>query len=207
MGTTTLGEIATEQPKQGFPGGENELEPDEKPLRADARRNRERIIAVAREAFIDEGADVQMEEIAKRASVGVGTLYRNFPTKDALFGEVVRSQMARFIDNLAAVLEEENTLLAFRALVFTWAEDAARHAGLREMFTEFPGARHCDNENTRYNTLVASFLDRAHREGHVRSDITVADFRALMCGLSGAVAAGGDWKRCAEVILDGLSPT
>ncbi|NUS74055.1 MAG: TetR/AcrR family transcriptional regulator [Corynebacteriales bacterium] len=207
MGTTTLENMSTEQRKRQDVVGNSQLPSvDEKPLRADARRNRERIIAVARAAFIDEGADVQMEEIAKRAGLGVGTLYRNFPTKDALFGEVMRDQMARIVDALALALEDENTDLAFRALVLTWAEDAAKHIGLREMVAEFPDATACAGQSARYNELMEVFLERAHREGHIRSDITVVDFRGLMCGLAASIAIGADWKRCAEVILSGLKP-
>ena len=67
-----------------------------RPLRADARRNRERILEAARETFSEYGTEAQMDEIARRAGVGVGTLYRHFPTKDVLVGELVRIKLSDF---------------------------------------------------------------------------------------------------------------
>src|SRR5688572_33033457 len=69
-----------------------------KPLRADARRNRERIVAAARAAFAEYGLDAQMDEIARRAELGVGTLYRHFPTKDALVAALVEARMSRMAE-------------------------------------------------------------------------------------------------------------
>jgi AcrR family transcriptional regulator len=72
------------------------VEPAVVRMRADARRNRERILDAARATFSEHGADAQMDEIARRAGVGVGTLYRHFPTKDQLVGELVRIKLADF---------------------------------------------------------------------------------------------------------------
>ncbi len=75
--------------------------PDARPLRADARRNRERIIEAAREVFAEYGGLAQIDEIARRAECGIGTVYRNFPNKDALIGELMRLKFERLAERAA----------------------------------------------------------------------------------------------------------
>ena len=76
-------------------------------MRADARRNRDRILAAAREAFAEYGSETQMDDIARRAGVGVGTLYRHFPTKDALTSELVKIKLAAFAERARAKFEDD----------------------------------------------------------------------------------------------------
>ena len=78
-------------------------------MRADARRNRERILQAARELFASDQPDVQMDDIARRAGVGVGTVYRHFPDKEALMGELVRERFGLFNENLRTALADERT--------------------------------------------------------------------------------------------------
>src|ERR1700685_2378510 len=80
----------------------------ERPLRADARRNRARIIEAARELFAGEQPNVQMDDIARHARVGVGTVYRHFPDKEALMGELVRQRFELFTENLRHALTDEH---------------------------------------------------------------------------------------------------
>ena len=85
----------------------SELLHTERPMRADARRNRARILAAARELFASEEPDVQIDDVARRAGVGVGTVYRHFPDKEALMGELVRERFGIFNERLRAALAEE----------------------------------------------------------------------------------------------------
>ena len=102
-------------------------------LRADARRNRERILESAREAFAEGGADAQMDDVARRAGVGVGTVYRHFPTKEALVAEIVRQKFRIMGENARAALEYEGEPFGvFADLLRTNAEFCARDAGIQE---------------------------------------------------------------------------
>ncbi len=96
----------------------------ERPLRADARRNRARIIDAARELFAGEQPNVQMDDVARQAGVGVGTVYRHFPDKDALMGELVRERFVLFNVRLRAALAEERSG-PFEALADALRDNAA----------------------------------------------------------------------------------
>src|SRR5947209_10180827 len=113
---------------------ETHAEPEtERPQRADARRNRERILEGARSAFAEFGADAQMDDVARRSGVGVGTVYRHFPTKEALLVELVRQKFRLFADRARQALEDGGD--AFEALVDLMranAETAARDAASQQ---------------------------------------------------------------------------
>jgi len=178
----------------------------ERALRADARRNRERILAAARAAFAEDGADVQMESIARRAEVGIGTLYRNFPTKQALISEISRQWVTDGADRVAQALENPDPWAGVVETVRGGAAAMARDMGLRHTFGELVAGEVCPQESARMRAGVAALVDRAHAAGAIRADITVDDLQALMCGLSAAIARGGEWYRYADVILAGLRP-
>src|SRR5687767_3365574 len=93
-----------------------------KPLRADARRNREKVMAAARGAFAEHGSEAQMDEIARRAEVGVGTVYRHFPTKEALCGALIEDTFARLADEARAALDEADAWAALTGLLWAAGE-------------------------------------------------------------------------------------
>src|SRR3954470_19044082 len=101
---------------------------ESKPLRADARRNRAAIVKAARKVFSDKGQDAQMDDIARRAKVGVGTVYRHFPTKEALLEELVRESFRELAELWLAELERPDAWDAFVELMWRSAE---LHAGDR----------------------------------------------------------------------------
>src|SRR5919201_5964724 len=105
---------------------------DERPLRADARRNRERILQAARFAWAEHGASVQIDDVARSAGVGVGTVYRHFPTKDALIEALVAEKFRVTTENIRAALEIEDPWESFCAALRTNAEVMAADAGLRD---------------------------------------------------------------------------
>jgi AcrR family transcriptional regulator len=175
-------------------------------MRADARRNHERVLAAAREVFSEEGAGVQIEAIARRAGVGVGTLYRHFPTKEALIRELGRHLAAQCAEDAAAALEMEDPWDSIAWLVHRNAQGMARDAGLRETFASVRLKDDCPFEAAHLEGGVGALLDRAQRAGVVRKDLDVDDFQALMCGLSATIERGVDPARYADLLLDALRP-
>jgi AcrR family transcriptional regulator len=175
-----------------------------KPLRADARRNRERILEAGRDAFIDRGQDVQMDEIAQRAGVGVGTLYRHFPTKEALVMELVHQSVQTCIVSTVQALDHEDPWAAVEWLIRDHARNMSSNRGLRDALAgiKFQDDNPWDDPELR--AQAASVIERAQRAGAMRADITVDDWQALMCGLSAAIAYGGDAERLVEFALAGL---
>jgi AcrR family transcriptional regulator len=175
-------------------------------MRADARRNRERILEAARAAFKEEGAGVQIEAVARRAGVGVGTVYRHFPTKEALIRELGRHLAARCAEDAARALEMADPWESVAWLVHRNAEAMARDVGLRETFASVHLQDDCPFEAAELEGGIEALLDRARRAGVVRPDLTTDDFQALMCGLSATMERGVDPARYADFVLDGLRP-
>ncbi len=195
-----------------------ELE-NERPLRADARRNRERIIEAARELFAGERPNVQMDEVAHRAGVGVGTVYRHFPDKEALMGELVRQRFDLFNENLRQALAGEHTgaladehtgafaalAAALRANVVSVAEDAATRfafmSGGERVFA------HAASEMEEFMLLASELVRRAHLAGELRDDFQASDIPMVMCGICATIDVskpGWDWQRHLTLILHGM---
>ncbi|MTD59339.1 TetR/AcrR family transcriptional regulator [Amycolatopsis pithecellobii] len=153
-------------------------------LRADARRNRDQIIAAAKVMFTEDGPEVPMEEIARRAGVGVGTLYRRFPDREALIRAVAQSNFADVLaDAKAAETEEPTAWDAFVRLV-------GRSLALR-LTLQFPlwslgmwEAMRDDLEITRFRDEILAILDRivvsAQQEGALRPDVGSGDVAVLV---------------------------
>ena len=189
------------------------VEPAAVRMRADARRNRERILDAARATFSEHGSEAQMDEIARRAGVGVGTLYRHFPTKDVLVGELVRIKLTDFAARARAKFEEdERPWESFADLLREQAELAARDAAQQRMIFAFSQealeeARPTITELTAANQAL---IDRAKAAGVIREDVVVDDVRVLMCGLGSIMAADAlgvmpyDWRRHLEFVLAGM---
>jgi AcrR family transcriptional regulator len=179
-----------------------------RPLRADARRNRRRVLDAARAAFEEGGAEVQMEDIAKRAGVGVGTIYRHFPTKQALIDELTAEWMADGAANAGEALTLPDPWDGLVMFVRRSADVMVRNRGLREVFGDIGQLLQEDApvQNRDLQDKVGALLDRAHGSGALRPDIGVNEFRALMCGLAMAVTntPPGAQQIYADVILRGL---
>ena len=179
--------------------------------RAAALRNRERIVAAAREMFTEFGPDVPLDEIARRAGVGNATVYRNFPDRDALVREVVCSVMDRTSEAAEFALAETGD--AFEALerfVHTAADE--RISALCPMIHTTFDQKHPDLEaaRERVEQLVAELMDRAVRAGQLRPDIGVGDLMIVVAQLS-RPPAGTDCvvndrfvHRHLQLFLDGL---
>jgi AcrR family transcriptional regulator len=179
---------------------------DERPLRADARRNRERILVAARDACARHGANIQIDDVARDAGVGVGTVYRHFPTKDALIEALVAEKFRVTTENIRAALEIEDPWESFCAALRTNAEVMAADAGLRDALIRLgPIAKHTDAERTELHDAARRIVERAQAAGALRDDVTTDDISALMAGLCTTMAHPElDWRRHLELLLDGL---
>lgn len=182
-------------------------------MRADARRNRDRILAAAREAFAEYGSETQMDDIARRAGVGVGTLYRHFPTKDALTSELVKIKLAAFAERARAKFEDdERPWESFADLLREQTElmeaDASQQRMIFAMTKE--AMQQVGPTADELREATQKLIDRAQAAGELRSDVVVDDVRTLMCGLGSAMAADAmgvmpyDWRRMLEYALAGM---
>ncbi|MEV5752815.1 helix-turn-helix domain-containing protein [Actinoallomurus sp. NPDC052308] len=180
-------------------------------LRADARRNRERVLQIAQRLFATEGLGVSLDEIARRAGVGPGTVHRHFPTKEALYLAVATDQLERLVAEAEALAATDDPAALFTLLsrmMANGAENAAVKSALTaaefDLRTAAPGVA---ADLTRH---VADLLGRAHAAGAVRDDVTVDEVMALVAGAFAAIRhAGAETSpersaHLARLILDGL---
>jgi AcrR family transcriptional regulator len=184
-------------------------------MRADARRNRESILAAAREVFARYGADAQMDEIARRAGVGVGTLYRHFPTKDELVAELIRIKLGDYAARARAKFENDpRPWESFADLMREQAELASCDASQQRMIFAMTAEAMAKAQSTVDELIEATqaLIDRAKEAGEVREDLTVDDIRTLNCALGSIMAADAlgvmpyDWRRHLEFVLAGMRP-
>jgi AcrR family transcriptional regulator len=182
-----------------------------RPLRADARRNREKILAAAAAAFGETGLETQVEDIARRAGVGVGTVYRHFPTKEALVTALAETHFDRLADTVEAALAEGgDPWRAFEAAIWRCAEPATADLAWCEIIAGHQNLADGRLEGQqRLQTATAALIAPAQAAGLMRADATVDDVRTMMCGLghiATAARAGAplDWRRYLTIALDGL---
>jgi AcrR family transcriptional regulator len=186
------------------------LNPD-RPMRADARRNRAAILQAARELFASEDQEVQVDDIASRAHVGVGTFYRHFPDKEALMGELVRERFRFFNETLAAALADEHSgpfdalAGALRANAASVADDAATRfafmSGGERVFEQ------AAEEMTAFMLLARQLVKRAKAAGELTPEFRAEEIPMVMCGVCAAIdrrKAGWDWRRHLELIIRGM---
>ncbi|MDQ6745724.1 MAG: TetR/AcrR family transcriptional regulator [Actinomycetota bacterium] len=181
----------------------------ERPLRADARRNRERILESARAVFAEYGADAQVDDVARQAGVGVGTVYRHFETKEALLAELLREKFRLFAARSREALERDGEPFAvledlLRRNAMTAAGDAAvQHAlaGAGENLWMQAQA-----EQQELAAVTAELIVRARGAGTIRQDVEANDIAMLMCGLCSTMGAkpGHDWRRHLDLVIDML---
>jgi AcrR family transcriptional regulator len=176
-------------------------------LRQDAARNRVKILAAALAAFDEEGVDVGVEAIAHRAGVGMGTLYRRFPTKELLIEAVVDELLEKVLSTARAALENESAADGFAEFLRAVGWLQFEHAGcLARLWT------HTDSEwRNRIEVLTRTLLARAQAAGTVRQDLVYEDVIVLFWSLRGVIEATSTisadaWLRFFELLLSSLGP-
>ncbi|MFB7723577.1 TetR/AcrR family transcriptional regulator [Nocardia sp. NPDC056100] len=169
-------------------------------LRADAQRNRDRLLAAAGEVIGEAGAEASLEEIARRAGVGSATLHRHFPSRAALLGEVLHTRVQALCDRSADLLTAPD---AGDALVL-WIRDVVAHAatarGLGPALTGYHSAPEFE-PHTMIRQAVRPLLERAHREGVVDPTVTVEDLLHLANGIALATESLPDPARRADALI------
>src|ERR1700734_45268 len=177
--------------------------------RADKARNRARILAAASEAFAERGIETQMDDVAARAGLGVGTLYRHFATKEALMVALLERKFEQILEVTRRGIEREDgePFEVFADVLREGAEVAATDAAAQDALMRVGDAVWSDVESIQLELRAATqvLMDRAQAAGTMRSDISAGDISMIMCGLSATMSVGEwDWRRHLELTLDGL---
>jgi len=181
-----------------------------RPLRADAVRNREKILAAAATVFARRGLDATLDEVAQEACVGVGTVYRRFPDKDTLIGALFENAVDEIATIALSAYEAENS---WDGLVWFLQEALQRQCanrGLRDIVVGTPYARErMESVKCRIAPAIALLIERAQRDGYLRNDVVGADFAILEMMISSLSCmtdqvAPDLWRRYLTIVLDGL---
>ncbi|WP_223839819.1 TetR/AcrR family transcriptional regulator [Nocardiopsis deserti] len=181
----------------------------ERPLRADARRNRERVLKVAQEVFAAEGLSVPVHEIARRAGVGTGTVSRHFPTKHELFKAILVERLDRYVLKAEALMDSEDPGEAFFSFFSFVVLEGAMDRGLTEALSEpgFDLAVITSDPDHDVMESLNRLLVRAQAAGTVRDDMEIADIKAILVGCLSrhpATDDGSAQRRLVEIACEGM---
>jgi len=171
--------------------------------RKDAQLNRERILEIAKTAFTRHGAEASLDEIAKQAGVGAGTLYRHFPTRDALIEAVYRSEVEKLAaaeSRFAAAMPPIEALRGWMLLLVDYI--AAKHIIAPALNSVVGGpSRLYESSRSLIQGAMESLVQRAKESGEMRRDTDASDLLRAMIGVS-LVGSGPDWKQSAKRLVD-----
>ena len=182
-----------------------------RPLRRDAQRNRAAIVAAARQVFCDHGLEAPLEEIARRAGVGIGTLYRRFPSRVELLDAVLADTIQAHVDAAQQALAIDDPWDGFTHYLEETCRLQAADRGLNDvMGMRFPRATAVEAAKARLFEVVAQVVDRAQQSGQLRADLTLEDLAVVTLAntriLQAVRAAGAPdaWRRHLGFLLDGF---
>ena len=180
-----------------------------KPLRADAQRNRDRLLAVAVRAFSEDGPDVTLESIARDAGVGIGTLYRHFPTREALVEAVYRNELARLCDAAADLLRARPPDQATRAWMDRFIDYMITKRGMADALRALiaSGGDPFAQSRGRLLGAITMLLAAGAAAGAMRGDVEPGDVLASLSGVSlaaGETAQRDQARRMLDLLMDGL---
>ncbi|MBY8877225.1 TetR/AcrR family transcriptional regulator [Actinacidiphila acidipaludis] len=178
----------------------------ERPLRADARRNREAVLDAAGELFAQRGDAVQVDEIAERAGLGVGTLYRHFADKQALLAAIIGRRFESMTAIARAADETEDPWTAFETLLYGYLESAENDAAFRFALLG-PGEPRWKDiaaEKTDFSRITERIVRRAVDAGHLRADFAAEDFVLVTRGAMANMTGTADWRRHVALFLEGV---
>jgi AcrR family transcriptional regulator len=171
--------------------------------RMDAQRNRERILEVAKEAFTRFGADASLDEIAKQAGVGAGTLYRHFPTRDALIEAVYRSEVEKLAAAERKFTETMPPIDALRTWMLLFVDHIAAKQIIAPALNSVVGGPSKLIEGSRglVQGAIDALVKRAIKSGEIRSDLEPFDLLRALIGVS-HIASGPGWQQSARRLVD-----
>jgi AcrR family transcriptional regulator len=184
----------------------------ESQLRRDAQANRERILDAARRLLAEQGLDASMDELARRAGVGPATLYRRFPTKEAVLDAVLGDVLEQFIRFAEEALEDDDAFAGLEHLLEQATRLQAENHGLLEiLLVRLRQEPRLGEARARFRPLVDELVSRAKQQGTLRPDLAPADVTVLLWQLGRVVDTTSDyapelWRRYLALILDGLRP-
>lgn len=181
----------------------------DKPLRADAARNREKLLDAAVSVFAEQGSDAPLEAVARRAGVGIGTLYRHFPTRDALVEAAYRAEVAHLADAAPELLADHAPDEALALWLDRFVEYAAAKRGMKAALHAMSATREnfFDGTKVQITGALTTLLDAAHEAGTIRDDVEPADIMRATSAIW-AMTDDADWQRNARkllgLLMDGL---
>jgi AcrR family transcriptional regulator len=181
-----------------------------KPLRRDAQRNRDLLVAAARRVFVTRGLDVPLEDIAKEAGVSIGTLYNRFPTRGALVEAALVDKVADMVEHASTAATMADPWEAFAWFLARCCETQAADRGYNELCVRvFPDTPEIDRLKARGHELVRTIVDRAQQSGQLRADFHDGDFAFVLWSTTTiieatAATAPDAWRRHLGFMLDGF---
>jgi AcrR family transcriptional regulator len=178
-------------------------QPARRKPRADAQRNRERILEAAKEAFTRSGANTSLDDIAKQSGVGPGTLYRHFPTREALLEAVYRTEVEKLAAAEPKFTQAMSPIEALRAWMLLFVDYiAAKHIIAPALNTLLGGASKLyEGTRPQIQGAIEALVKRAIKSGDMRKDLDPFDLLRALVGVSN-VASGPDWKQSARRLVD-----
>jgi AcrR family transcriptional regulator len=181
-----------------------------RPQRVDARRNYDRLLAEAATAFADRGIDVPLEEIARRSDLGIGTLYRHFPTRDTLIEAVYRRELGLLCDSVDELLGDYPAEAALDQWLQRFVEYVAAKRGMAEALKSVVGADSAlfAESHRRINEAVSRLVNAGVSAGTIRADVEPMDLLRGVSGICLAHTSLDDWrdhaKRVVALLMDGM---
>lgn len=182
-----------------------------RPLRADAVRNRGRVLEAARKLMTQRGVEVGMEEIAREAGVGVGTVYRHFPNKDALIRALAEDRFERIAKVITEALEDPEPWNAFESMMRRTAKIHVADRALTEIMRNHGDAMQAAAGKYEVPELTEKLVERCKAAGVLRREVQMGDIPMLMCGVgtatcsaAGRLAGPDGWKRYLDYVLAGM---
>jgi AcrR family transcriptional regulator len=180
-------------------------------LRVDAERNRARVLDAAREVFAEQGLEASTNEIARRAGVGVATLFRRFPTRDDLVEAVFAEKMSAYAGAITDALAEPDPWHGFCGFMERVCEMQADDRGFADVLTlTFPTAKGLEAERDRSANALTELLDRAKAGGRLRADFAHQDVPLVLMANAGVITATRDaapdaWRRLVGYLVQAFA--
>jgi AcrR family transcriptional regulator len=182
----------------------------ERPLRADAERNRRRIVDAAADLFAERGLQVSLDEVAERAGVGVGTVYRRFPDREALVDALFQARVEEFIGMAEEAAADPDAWAGLTRFIERGTEFHGRNRALKElMFSSASGRDWVDRVRARIRPIVGRMVKAAQEQGRLRADLHTLDVPMMTLMLASAMEYTGgleteSWRRLLGIVVDGL---